>query len=317
MKRIALIIATNSKGQLLLGKRNDSGKWTVPGGHLNEGEDPWDGAVRELKEETGLTPDDDILDKVDERSLGQAQFYTFLCSVTGKPTGKNDPDEECSEWRWFDVKDGLPKEVQGNLAGPRDESKNIIVDHFGLEKMLKVPGFPKLGIEDRRETPFIDTPQQTKLKGLQISWNLRQQFPDQPKSDMDEYGKETIENAQGAVVNGLPEVNTSFVHTNPSVLQFHPKLPVGPKSDVATKTHEDFHQMMDKIQAKHGKAARFNLAQNLWNSVPYKHSPYHQEFATYASGFMRNEYQKPEENIAMLHNYLNDPAEREKYHNLN
>jgi ADP-ribose pyrophosphatase YjhB (NUDIX family) len=134
VKRIALIIATNGDGKLLLGKRRDNGKWTVPGGHLNEGEDPWDGAVRELKEETGLTPDDDILDKVDERSLGQAQFYTFLCSVTGKPTGKNDPDEECSEWRWFDVKDGLPKEVQGNLAGPRDESKNIIVDHFGLAK---------------------------------------------------------------------------------------------------------------------------------------------------------------------------------------
>lgn len=134
MKRVALVIATNAKGQILLGKRNDTGKWTLPGGHLNEGEDPEVGAARELKEETNLTPDDDFMEKVDERTLGQAMFYTYACSVSGKPTGKNDPDEECSEWCWFDIDKGIPKELQGKLAGPRDESKNIIVDHFGLEK---------------------------------------------------------------------------------------------------------------------------------------------------------------------------------------
>ncbi len=50
---IASIIYLTSEGRLLLLKRLD-GTWGFPGGHIEEGENPADCAIRELAEETGL-----------------------------------------------------------------------------------------------------------------------------------------------------------------------------------------------------------------------------------------------------------------------
>jgi len=44
----------NDKGQILLVQRADNGKWAMPGGALEVGETPADGAVREALEETGV-----------------------------------------------------------------------------------------------------------------------------------------------------------------------------------------------------------------------------------------------------------------------
>lgn len=46
------------------------GEWTIPGGHLELGEPPAVGAVRELREETGLSVNPDDLSLLDSRSFG-------------------------------------------------------------------------------------------------------------------------------------------------------------------------------------------------------------------------------------------------------
>lgn len=130
MKRVALIAAIR-EGMLLMGKRNDNGKWTMPGGHLHEGEEPVDGARRELKEETGLSPEDE-LKLVDRRVRDGVEFFTFECKVDGTPTGKGDPDKECSTWAFFDVENGIPKGVNQNMAGPKKD--NVLGSLYGLEK---------------------------------------------------------------------------------------------------------------------------------------------------------------------------------------
>lgn len=56
------------KGKYLMGVRQDSGKWTEPGGHLESGESPEDGALREVKEETGIT-----LNRSDLQYLGSKE----------------------------------------------------------------------------------------------------------------------------------------------------------------------------------------------------------------------------------------------------
>lgn len=134
MKRVALVAAFRD-GMLLLGKRNDSGKWTVPGGSLNEGEDPVEGAKRELREETGLEPDSELV-LVDERTLGDTKLYTYECEVDedGVPSGADDPDSECSVWAFFDISDGIPKAVAENMAGPKDPEKNVTASLYGLAK---------------------------------------------------------------------------------------------------------------------------------------------------------------------------------------
>ena len=56
---IALVAVFNSNKELLLLKRSDKahcgGLWSFPGGKVEDGETPLDAAVRELKEETGLS----------------------------------------------------------------------------------------------------------------------------------------------------------------------------------------------------------------------------------------------------------------------
>ena len=51
----SVVILFNKDNQVLLEERADDGYYDFPGGGLDEGESPIDGAKRELFEETGLT----------------------------------------------------------------------------------------------------------------------------------------------------------------------------------------------------------------------------------------------------------------------
>ncbi len=131
MGDVALIMAYDSKGQLLLGKRKDTGKYTLPAGHIEAGESPEDGARRELFEESGLKATSLSPLKVVETEHGKLHFFTAY--VTGTPHGDNDPDDECGDsWEFVDVSKGLPKKFQA-LAGPEDDT-NIVRQLFDMQK---------------------------------------------------------------------------------------------------------------------------------------------------------------------------------------
>jgi 8-oxo-dGTP diphosphatase len=108
-------------GKVLLGHRHSDaekasselhgeGTWTMPGGKLEFQESPEDGAVREVREEIGLTIEKRALKlvSVSNDMVHDAHFITlgFLCSeFTGEPSVM-EPDE-ITEWRWFPL-DALP-----------------------------------------------------------------------------------------------------------------------------------------------------------------------------------------------------------------
>ncbi|MFL6446342.1 MAG: NUDIX hydrolase [Bryobacteraceae bacterium] len=50
----AAVALFNSEGNILLLRRKDNDKWTMPGGTLDFGESMTDCAIREVREETGL-----------------------------------------------------------------------------------------------------------------------------------------------------------------------------------------------------------------------------------------------------------------------
>lgn len=134
-RRVATIALKSGKS-ILMGKRRDNGKWTVPGGHVDPKETMHEGALRELLEETGIK-----VDKLDELTdLHKKQDFegkpldvqAFYKEFTDRPATsmKEDPDSEVERWKWVDVTDGLPSDIAGNLHVPPE--RNILMSALGL-----------------------------------------------------------------------------------------------------------------------------------------------------------------------------------------
>jgi ADP-ribose pyrophosphatase YjhB (NUDIX family) len=106
-------LVLDGRGRILLARRAvepDHGKWDLPGGFLDEGEDPRDALTRELREETSLQVEPtqffDVV--VDRYGDGDDAQYTlnlyWTCRVLdGEPT----PADDVAELRWFGA-DELP-----------------------------------------------------------------------------------------------------------------------------------------------------------------------------------------------------------------
>ena len=127
--RVASVACFNSKGELLFGKRRDNGRWTLPGGGVDDGEKPEKAAVRELYEEAGLKPDS--LEFLGDMEIydGRLRVWAYKAEVSGKPTGKHDPDEECEVWEFVDISDGIPDRILNNLHS----KKNVVLKLLGFQ----------------------------------------------------------------------------------------------------------------------------------------------------------------------------------------
>jgi ribonuclease HI/ADP-ribose pyrophosphatase YjhB (NUDIX family) len=105
-------IILNEKNEVLLVLRPDLKIWNLPGGGLDAGESPWEGALRELTEETGLTGEVDRLVDVSYKGHVHEIVLTFLSKVTGGELTLND---EAMEFGWF-AADALPENISQRQA---------------------------------------------------------------------------------------------------------------------------------------------------------------------------------------------------------
>lgn len=133
-KSVSLIMCYNDQGELLLGKRRDNDLYTLPGGSANEGETPKECALRELLEESALTPHS-ISEAKTQTNPDGLVLHVFTAYVSGQPHGNLDPDAECEEWKFHPVPNGeLPKKIYNNLHGPQGADANIVKQYFDLKK---------------------------------------------------------------------------------------------------------------------------------------------------------------------------------------
>ena len=104
-------------GRMLLIRRADNGKWAMPGGSLEVGETPAEGAVREALEETGVRCRPVALVGIfDWRLWGSASpqhlyIIVFVCTpLDGVRAGTASHAHEALETGWF-AEDEMPDDV--------------------------------------------------------------------------------------------------------------------------------------------------------------------------------------------------------------
>lgn len=131
-QKVACSIAVfNAEGHLLMGQRSDSKRWTLPGGKAEPGESPEACARRELKEETGLEVKKlKFLGKGVGGRHSDWTIYSYEAESNDKPTSENDPDEECDEWEWIDVRLGLPDDIKDQLNNGKND---VTLQLLGLQ----------------------------------------------------------------------------------------------------------------------------------------------------------------------------------------
>jgi 8-oxo-dGTP diphosphatase len=107
----ATVVIEHAGGIVLLRRaiEPDAGIWHLPIGHLEFGEAPADGALREASEETGLALDEPVfLDFEHSPSYGDpAMFYVVFCYRARVASGEPRTNYENSEIRIFPP-DALP-----------------------------------------------------------------------------------------------------------------------------------------------------------------------------------------------------------------
>lgn len=103
------VILKNDKGEILVGKRKNSHApyFSIPGGHLEEGESFEDAACREILEETGIVVDavkviavTNDIETWKESGKHYISVILFTDNFSGEPVLRE--PEKCEGWIWMD-----------------------------------------------------------------------------------------------------------------------------------------------------------------------------------------------------------------------
>jgi 8-oxo-dGTP diphosphatase len=108
--------------KVLLIKRKfepNKGRWSLPGGLLELGEDPEAAAKREVREEVGLEASSEgllqVANEVIRDASGRIRYHFVLIDYLMRPLGqKITLNEESDEYAWFDPTDVITMDVSEN-----------------------------------------------------------------------------------------------------------------------------------------------------------------------------------------------------------
>lgn len=117
------------------GNEPEKGKWALPGGYIDWDENAAQGAIRELKEETGLVANSVFFNNVfhfPDRDIKQNIAISFIMTVEGEPVASDD----AAEVKWVDIR---------KLISYKD-NRNLAFDHYfiigeAIDRFMKIRNF--------------------------------------------------------------------------------------------------------------------------------------------------------------------------------
>jgi 8-oxo-dGTP diphosphatase len=94
MRHGAFGIIFDDQRRVLLCHRRDIDAWNLPGGGVEDGEAPWDAAIREIREEVGLTAEVERLVGLYWKPDNGELVFAFACRVVSGTAGLSDETDE-------------------------------------------------------------------------------------------------------------------------------------------------------------------------------------------------------------------------------
>lgn len=135
----ACAVVLDAEGRVLLVKREDFRVWVLPGGRLEPGETPEEGAMREVEEETGYRI---AIDRyvgsytIPDGPLGPQRSHCFVGHVIGGHAIERGP--ETAAVGWFPP-DRLPRRLVGSN---RLRLQDALSGHDQpIERVMKIPAW--------------------------------------------------------------------------------------------------------------------------------------------------------------------------------
>jgi 8-oxo-dGTP pyrophosphatase MutT (NUDIX family) len=120
----------DADGRVLLGRRADTGGWSLPGGIIDPAEEPADAAVREIFEETGVIAVPDTLTSISVSAPvtyahgDKVQYleYCFRCRPVGGTARVHDGELVEVEWHPADALPALGEDTARLITTALDAS---------------------------------------------------------------------------------------------------------------------------------------------------------------------------------------------------
>lgn len=109
----AFAVVRDAAGRVVLGHRRDCDYWGLPGGGMEAGETPWEAAVREAREETGLRVRIERLAGIYSWPDDGEHIFSFAARVLGGSLATSDETRDVG----FFAPEALPRNTFAEHAG--------------------------------------------------------------------------------------------------------------------------------------------------------------------------------------------------------
>jgi len=122
-------VILDQQRRVLLCHRRDDDLWNLPGGRMERDESPWQGVIREVKEEVGLDVAVVRLVGVYSRPEKDEIVFCFLCEVIGGDIATSDEADQVEYFEFQTIpQTTLPSHVErisDALDGQREAVLNV------------------------------------------------------------------------------------------------------------------------------------------------------------------------------------------------